>query len=51
MLPCCNLPVKINETTQTGKERAKPEVALLSPDGSAGSGNRKAFPTGAVSGS
>ena len=51
MPPYCDLPVKINETIQTGKEWAKPVAALLPPDGGAGSGKRKAFPMGAVSGS
>ena len=50
MPPCCDLPVKINETSQTGKEWAKPEAALLPPDGGAGCGYRKVFPWGAVSG-
>ena len=50
MPPCCDLPVKINETIQTGKEWAKPVAALLPPDGGAGCGDRKKFPLGAVSG-
>ena len=49
MPPCCDLPVKINETIQTGKEWAKPVATLLPPDGGAGSGNRKEFLVGAVS--
>ena len=51
MPPFCDLPAEINETLLTGKEWAKPVAALLPPDGSAGSGNRKEFPTGTVPGS
>ena len=51
MPPCWDLPAKINETIQTGKEWAKPVVALLPPDNGAGSKNRKEFHAGVVSGS
>ena len=44
-------PCKINKTIQTGKEWAKPVVALLPPGGGDRSRNRKEFPAGAVSGS
>ena len=44
MPPCCDLPVEINKTTQTGKEWAKPEAALLPPDGGAGCGQGYYFP-------
>ena len=50
MPPCCDLPVKINETSQTRKEWAKLEVALLPPDGGARCRDKKEFPLGAVSG-
>ena len=51
MSPCCDFPAKINKIIQTGKEWAKPVATLLPPDGGAGSGNRKEFTVGAVSGS
>ena len=41
----------INEIIQKGKEWAKLVAALIPPGGSAGSGNRKEFPVGSVSGS
>ncbi len=44
MPPCCDLPMKINKTIQTGKEWAKPVAALLPPGGSTGCGDRKKFP-------
>ena len=36
--PLLQLSSRDNETTQTGKEWAKPEAALLPPDGGAGCG-------------
>jgi len=50
MPPCCDLSVKINKQSQTGKEWVEPMVVILPPNGSAGSGHRKEFPSGAVSG-
>ena len=44
MPPFCDLPVDISKITQTGKEWAKREAALLPPDGGAGCGYRKEFP-------
>ena len=47
----CPTAVTFHETIQTGKEWAKPVVALLPPGGGDRSRNRKEFPAGAVSGS
>ena len=48
MLPCWDLPMEINKTTQLGKEWAKPEAALLPHDGGAGSRHGKEFPAGVL---